>query len=223
MNFVVESDIIYPYVKEADAEKGEKSVEDTRTSIIRSAIIGVRKYGLEGVRIQNISEIAGLSPGAMYRYFKSKDELITACFTYVDKQAAAIFDELRVDPEQMEADPIRAMRALWEPYFRFWTAHPDETVFYHRFRDSEMFPAYDRQRDVSYFSAFDEAADAFYQMFPRLKELGEELLCLHIVTTTVTFAKYVVTGALPDTPETEETVFRLLMTGLEPYLEPVKA
>jgi len=198
-------------------------VEDTRTCIIRSAIIGVRKYGLEGVRIQNISEIAGLSPGAMYRYFKSKDELITACFTFVDKQAAAIFDELRVEPAQMAADPVCAVKSLWLPYFRFWTSHPDETVFYHRFRDSEMFPVYDSQRDVSYFSAFVEMVNVFYRMFPRLEELGPDLLWLHVLTATVLFAKYVVTGVLPNTPETEETVFGLLMTGLGPYLEPEQA
>jgi len=222
LNFVVKGDIIYPGAADTDAGKGEKPVEDTRTCIIRSAIIGVRKYGLEGVRIQNISEIAGLSPGAMYRYFKSKDELITACFTFVDKQAAAIFNELRIEPEQMAADPVRAVKSLWLPYFRFWTSHPDETVFYHRFRDSEMFPAYDRQRDVSYFSAFVEMVNTFYRMFPRLEELGPDLIWLHVLTSTVLFAKYVVTGVLPNTPETEETVFGLLMTGLGPYLEPAR-
>lgn len=41
----------------------------------------VRQYGLEGVRIQNISELAGLSPGALYRYFESKDQLMLECFT----------------------------------------------------------------------------------------------------------------------------------------------
>ncbi len=204
-------------------EGGEKPVEDTKTCIIRAAIAGVRKYGLEGVRIQNISEIAGLSPGAMYRYFKSKDELITACFTFVDKQAAAIFDGMRIEPPVIAADPVRTAKALWQPYFRFWIAHPDETVFYHRFRDSEMFPAYDRQRDVSYFSAYDELVDAFYQTFPRMEELGRDLLCLHIVTTTVSFAKYVVTGVLPDTTETGDAVFRLLMFGLEPYLKSLEA
>ena len=38
------------------------------------------------------------------------------------------------------------MKSLWQPYFRFWVAHPDETVFYHRFRDSAAFPKYDKCR-----------------------------------------------------------------------------
>ena len=46
----------------------------------------VRQYGLEGVRIQNVSELAEISPGAIYRYFESKDQLLVECFIYVDKQ-----------------------------------------------------------------------------------------------------------------------------------------
>ena len=41
----------------------------------------VRQYGLEGVRIQNVSELAGISPGAIYRYFDGKDQLLAECFT----------------------------------------------------------------------------------------------------------------------------------------------
>lgn len=37
------------------------------------------------------------------------------------------------------------------------------------------------------------------------------------------YAKYVVEGVLPDDQETEDTVFRLLCTGLSGYLKPEKA
>lgn len=48
-------------------------MENTRARIVIAAMRAVRQYGLEGVRIQNISELAELSPGALYRYFSSKD------------------------------------------------------------------------------------------------------------------------------------------------------
>ena len=107
--------------------------------IISAAMKAVRQYGLEGVRIQNISKLAGVSPGALYRYFDSKEQLMMECFTYVDKQAAGIFDCMKFDPRNMLTDPMEAVRSLWVPYFRFWLARPDETVFYHRFRDSAFF------------------------------------------------------------------------------------
>ena len=197
-------------------------LDDTRTRIISAAIRAVRQHGLEGVRIQNVSSLAGGSSGALYRYFESKEKLLEECFTYVDRQAAAIFDQLAFDPHAIVADPVGAVRSLWLPYFRFWVAHPDETVFYHRFRDSALFPEYDRTRDISYFGSFVCMVQAFQQVFPGIRQINQDLLWLHVLTSTVMYAKYVVEGTLPNTQETEDTVFQLLITGLSGYLKPNK-
>lgn len=198
-------------------------MDDTKTKILSATMKAVRRYGLEGVRVQNISELAGISPGAMYRYFKSKDELMAACFTYVDQQAAAIFEGLEFNPLTMLTDPMGAVRGLWQPYYRFWVAHPDETVFYHRFRDSSFFPKYDKSRDTSYFSTFGNMVRAFMNTFPSLRRINQDVLWLHVLTSTVMYAKYVVEGLLPDNQETEDTVFQFLTVGLSGYLKPQKA
>ena len=101
------------------------ALDDTKTRIITAAIKAVRQYGLEGVRIQNVSELAGISSGAIYRHFDSKDQLLVECFTYVDRQAASIFEHLKFNPLVMLTDPMGAVKSLWLPYFRFWTSHPD--------------------------------------------------------------------------------------------------
>ena len=197
-------------------------MDDTKTRIISATMKAVRQYGLEGVRIQNVSELAEISPGALYRYFDSKDQLIVECFTYVDRQAAAIFDHLKLSPLTMLTDPMGAVKSLWLPYFRFWTAHPDETVFYHRFRDSAFFPKYDKIRDLAYFNKFIHMVRLFKKIFPALDTMNQDLLWLHVLTSTVMYAKYVVEGILPNNQETEDTVFQLLTTGLSGYLRPEK-
>ncbi|MCI8598997.1 MAG: TetR/AcrR family transcriptional regulator [Lachnospiraceae bacterium] len=194
-------------------------MDDTKNRIIYAAIKAVRQYGLEGVRIQNISDLAEISPGALYRYFDGKDQLMVECFTYVDKQAAAIFENLKFNPLMILTDPMGAVKKLWLPYFRFWVSHPDETVFYHRFRDSAFFPKYDKSRDVAYFNTFIRMVNTFQNVFPRLKRMNQDLLWLHVLTTTVLYAKYVVEGVLPDNQETEDTIFQLLTTGLSSYLK----
>ncbi len=196
------------------------ALDDTKTRIILAAIKAVRQYGLEGVRIQNVSELAGVSTGAIYRHFDGKEQLLVECFTYVDKQVAAIFEHLKFNPLSMLTDPMGAVKRLWLPYFRFWTSHPDETVFYHRFRDSAFFPIYDKSRDITYFKTFIGMVHAFKRVFPRLNRINQDLLWLHVLTSTVMYAKYVVEGALPNDKETEDTVFRLLTTGLSGYLKP---
>ncbi len=198
------------------------TLDDTKTRIMTATMKAVRQYGLEGARIQNISELAGISPGALYRYFGSKDDLMIECFTYVDRQAAAIFEHLKFNPMTILIDPIKAVRNLWLPYFRFWVTHPDETIFYHRFRDSAFFPEYDRAREVTYFDAFVRMVRAFRKVFPGLIQINQDLLWLHVLTSTVMYAKYVAEGVLPDNEETEETVFQLLTTGLSGYLKPEK-
>ena len=198
------------------------TLDDTKTRIILAAMKAVRQYGLEGVRIQNVSELAGISPGAIYRYFDGKEQLIVECFTYVDKQAAEVFEHLKFNPLGMLTDPMGAIKELWLPYFRFWTARPDETVFYHRFRDSTFFPKYDKSRDVTYFKTFIGMVNIFKKVFPSLDKMNQDLLWLHVLTSTVMYAKYVVEGVLPNNQETENTVFQLLTTGLSGYLKPEK-
>lgn len=195
-------------------------MDNTRTRIIYAAMAAVRQYGLEGVRIQQVSEFAGITPGAIYRHFASKEQLLIECFTYVDKQAAEIFEHLQFNPLAMLTNPMGAVKELWQPYFRFWVAHPDETIFYHRFRDSVFFPKYDKTRDVTYFNKFIGMVRAFKMVFPRLDRINQDLLWLHVLTSTVMYAKYVVEGTLPNNQETEDTVFQLLTTGLSGYLKP---
>lgn len=195
------------------------TLDDTKTRIIAATMKAVRQYGLEGVRIQQVSELAGLSVGAIYRYFEGKEQLLIECFTCVDKQAAEIFEQMRFNPQQLLRDPMGAVKGLWLPYFRYWTSHPDETVFYYRFRDSTAFPKYDKGRDSSYFKKFAEMVRAFMNAYPGLRRMNQDLLWLHVLTSTVMYGKYVVEGVLPNDEETEETVFQLLTTGLSGYMK----
>lgn len=193
-------------------------MSDTRQKIISATITAVRRYGIEGVRIQNISELADITPGAVYRHFKGKEELLIECFTYVDKQAAQLFDHIVFNPLTLITNPQKTIHKLWTPYFRFWVNHPDETVFYHRFRDSAFFSEFDKKRDVKYFGSFIKMVNAFMNTFPNLAKMNQDILWLHVLTTTVLYAKYVVEGVLPNDKATEDTVFQLMMTGLDGYL-----
>ena len=51
-----------------------------------------------------------------------------------------------------------------------------------------------------------------------MRQINQDLLWLHVLTSTVMYAKYVVEGVLPDNQETEDTIFRFLTEGLSGYL-----
>lgn len=52
-----------------------------------------------------------------------------------------------------------------------------------------------------------------------MDKLDQDLLWLHVLTSAVMYAKYVVEGTLPDNQETEDTVFQLLTIGSSGYLK----
>ena len=73
---------------------------------------------------------------------------------------------------------------------------------------------------MTYFGTFIGMVQVFKKVFPGLDRINQDLLWLHVLTSTLMYAKYVVEGILPNNEETEETVFRLLTTGLSGYLKP---
>lgn len=182
---------------------------------MEAAIEGVRLYGLDGVRIQHIAKLAGGATGNIYSYFEGKDDLLRACFERVDRQIAKVFDRLVPDPKFLAGHPEEAVRRLWTAYFRWLVAHPAETVFYHRYRDAPGFTAYNLSRDFSHFAAFVHTLGLFQEQYHIYERVDGGVLWLHVLTGTVMYAKYVVEGVLPDAPETEESLFRLLMYGLD--------
>jgi len=188
-------------------------MNDTRTRVIRAAIRSVRRFGMDGVRVQNIGEMAGLSPSAMYRYFGNKEEVLTASCHYVEELAARAVARLELNQDLLDGSPEAAFQALWRPFFRFWVDRPDETVFYHRFRNSSLFAAADKQTRGGRLGMLEGVARDFRARCPGLDGPNRDLLWLHVLVNTITVAKYVVEGVLPDSPETENDVYRLLMYG----------
>ena len=73
---------------------------------------------------------------------------------------------------------------------------------------------------MTYFKTFMGMVQAFKKAFPSLDRVNQDLLWLHVLTSTVMYAKYVVEETLPNDQETEDTVFQLLTTGLSGYLKP---
>ncbi len=198
-------------------------MKDTRSRIIRAAIRSVRQFGMDGIRVHNIGEMAGLSPSAMYRYFGNKEEVLTASCRYVEGMAVKVLTRLEPDPAALNGGPEAAFRSLWRPFFRFWVDRPDETVFYHRFRNSSLFSAPDGESRGGRLGAFEGAARIFRSRCPGLDGPNRDLLWLHVLTSTVTMANYVVEGALSDSPETETDAFRLLLYGSSFCLAPAAA
>jgi AcrR family transcriptional regulator len=77
-----------------------------RDQILDAATERFAENGFQATGMAEVIEASGLSAGAVYRYFKSKDELIAAIVDRVLGQAAARFERLLAEghtPEPAEA------------------------------------------------------------------------------------------------------------------------
>jgi TetR/AcrR family transcriptional regulator, repressor of fatR-cypB operon len=67
--------------------------KDKREEIMRAALKLIAEHGFHGAPMAMIADKAGVSAGTIYRYFESKDELITELFRDLEKKILAVLLE----------------------------------------------------------------------------------------------------------------------------------
>lgn len=60
-----------------------------RESILQASATAIAERGVRGLRVSDIAEVAGVSPGLLYYHFKDRDGLLAAALTYINDQARA--------------------------------------------------------------------------------------------------------------------------------------
>lgn len=91
-----------------------------RRSILDAAVACFERRGLHGTTTDDIAAEAGLSNGALYRYFDGKDAIIEAIAAERHAQERELLTVALRDP-----DPRRAVHDFVVAYFE-WLADPDE-------------------------------------------------------------------------------------------------
>ena len=95
-------------------------LEARRQQILDAALTCFDRAGFHRSSMQDVVEEAGLSTGAVYRYFSSKEEIIEALADQRHAKEAALIDEA-INIE----DPRAALHRLADLYFE-WLVDPDE-------------------------------------------------------------------------------------------------
>ena len=79
-----------------------------RRSIIDAACRAFSEKGVETATMAEVAAMAGISPGAIYRYFDNKEALAKACLS---ESSDAILDQWATSPDSSE-DPARELTAF---------------------------------------------------------------------------------------------------------------
>jgi len=96
----------------------------TKESLILSTIEVISKHGLQGLTTREVAKRQGISESAIFRHYKSKNELILAVLEYFSQYDQAIIESLRLK----EFKPIEAITYFVETYVTYYENYPEITA-----------------------------------------------------------------------------------------------
>ncbi len=60
-----------------------------REAILQASATAIAQRGVRGLRVSDVAEVAGVSPGLLYYHFKDRGGLLAAALTYINDRARA--------------------------------------------------------------------------------------------------------------------------------------
>jgi AcrR family transcriptional regulator len=95
----------------------EEHREARRQQVLDAARACVMEHGLEAVSMEMIIARSGLSTGAVYRYFKGKDDILRATVAEAMVEIGALLSHILADPEPPPpARLVGDLLAAWSRY-----------------------------------------------------------------------------------------------------------
>lgn len=90
--------------------------ESTRAAFIQAAADSLRKNGLSGFTTSDVVRRAGMSNGALFRYFATRTELLSATVQFVFARLRDEYAERYVALASTEVTPLSLLTLLWNVY-----------------------------------------------------------------------------------------------------------
>ena len=184
--------------------------------MLDAAIQSYAEYGEQGLTTKNLARAAGCSEALIYRHFKSKDDLLRACYIRLHAKAVAAIPPVEIPENATLNDAVEISRAYWLNFFRFFVDAGIESLFYYWFRMSDAFTDLLNEGSEDIKEAYSKS---FFNMFEKFRvkynlDISADHYRTYIVFFTGTFVDQVVRGKVPNTEESFEFIADLLFGGL---------
>lgn len=151
------------------AKQGEAPVHtDTRTKVLEAAKRIFAKHGFAGATLDQVAADAGMTKGAVYWHYSSKNDLYLAlCEHNLSQQTKLI--PMEAEGILNSSDPIQAIAAWLRSQFQECLEGPEQAMLFFEFLVSSRDPEI-RQRLSS---AFEELYQQVARMFEALQSKGQ--------------------------------------------------
>ena len=184
--------------------------------MLDAAIQSYAEYGEQGLTTKNLAKAAGCSEALIYRHFKSKDDLLRACYIRLHEKAVAALPPVEF-PENVTLDEaVMISKEFWLKFFKFFIDAGIESLFYYWFRMSDEFQQLFNEGSKDLHEAY---STSFMNIFEELRvalnlDISADHYRTYIVFFTGTFVEQVVKGKVPNTEESYDFIANLLFGGL---------
>jgi len=105
---------------------------DKREAILKAMLDLIVERGFHNAPMSVLAKRSGASPGVIYHYFPSKDDLIHAVY----ERVASIKHEVFFEGVSPADSPREALLRVWLNAYRFYRSHRKETRFLDQYLNS---------------------------------------------------------------------------------------
>ncbi len=140
----------------------QKEHEQKRIALMNGAVLAVAHKGLENISTRDISEYCHVNESYIYRYFDSKEDLLSKTFATVDRQFQSVILENFPVLKYESLDYEMRCELLWKHCWDHILTKPDSLTFYVRYYYSSSYQHYARAEHLLlYRPVLQKMADAF--------------------------------------------------------------
>lgn len=181
-----------------------------------AAIESYARDGEQGLTTKNLAKVADCSEALIYRHFKSKDDLLRACYLRLHKRANDNFEPMAIPEDIPISELVKISKEYWIKIFTFYVDAGYEALFYYWFRLSDSFGEMLREDNGDLKKVY---ASSFMNTFENIRvrynlQISAEHYRTFMVFFMGTFVTQVVKGKLPKTEESYRMIADLLFGGL---------
>ena len=176
---------------------------EVRQALMKSAIRVVSVQGIQNATTKALSTDAGLSEVYIYRYFKSKDDLLKQTFDSLDKELMYVMKKSLNSIDRSQNLNVKiGFKTVFHDFWKFTLGDRDKCSFFIQYYYSSYYSTHsEEERKAIYQPLLDLIAPAFTEGSDPWIELN------HMYDVAFPKILRVIRGTIPDNEETEENVY----------------
>jgi len=170
-----------------------------RADILKATLELISEHGFHGTAMSEIADQAGVGAGTIYRYFESKENLITQLYLEVKGEMLEAF--LAGYAEDL---PLRdRFRTLWFNMLAYFVEHPQKLAFLEQFNNSPFMTAEVKKAHAEGYAPIVRFFEYAFQKGV-LKEMPLEMLGIFTINIASALARLHASGELALDDATQE-------------------